>query len=541
MIYEIYPRSFADADGDGLGDVRGILERLPYLRDLGVDGVWIAPWYPSPLADGGYDVSDHRGIHPALGTLEDAAELIDRAHGLGLRVVLDVVANHVSREHPWFVEAAAAAPGSPARRRFHFRPGRGPDGDQPPNNWQSAFGGPAWTRLREPDGRPGEWYLHTFAPEQPDLAWDLEEVAAEYDDVLRHWLRLGVDGFRFDAVPALAKRPGLPDATAPAAHDGAQGPWLNDTHWDVEEVHAVLRRWRGVLDDAEQATGRPVVSVAEAVVRTPERLARYVRPDELHTAFNFDLVHAPWSAPALRAAIGGSIAALASTGAPPTWSLSSHDETRHVTRFGRRPDGALDLALGRRRARAAALLLLGLPGSAYLYQGEELGLEEVEDLPDHLRQDPVHHRSGGTVPGRDGCRVPLPWSGTAAPFGFGPAGSEPWLPQPAGWAALTAEAQEGDPSSMLALYRRALTVRRTHAGFAGTGFAWVGGDGEAAGDGRDDRDEVVAFARDAGVVVILNLGPEPVELPGAVLLTSAPLADGLLASDAAAWVTTRPA
>ncbi len=482
------------------------------------------------MADGGYDVAEYRDVDPRFGTLADVDGLLADAHALGLRVVVDLVANHTSSEHRWFRAALAAAPGSPERARYFFRDGRA-DGEAPPNDWISAFGGPAWTRVHEPDGRPGQWYLHLFAPEQPDLDWDCPDVQEEFDDVVGFWLDRGVDGIRVDAAPAMAKVPDLPDAGhAPGASFDTSG-WVGNPHWDVDAVHEVFRRWRRIGDryDGDR------LFVSEAVVNGPERLARYVRPDELHTTFNFDYLKAPWDARALRAVVDGTLAALAPVGAPATWVLSSHDETRHVTRFGRAtssaavmgfdPSAATDLVLGLRRARAAVLLTLALPGAAYLYQGEELGLPEVEDLPSDALQDPTWERSGRTARGRDGCRVPLPWSGDHPPFGFGPDGSVPWLPQPAAWRDRTVEAQRGDPSSTLSLYRAALRMRRMLPGFADAPLEW-----------RDVADGVLAFDR-ASTRCVVNLSTRPLPLTGLgrPVLTSDDVRD-VLPPDTAAWL-----
>ncbi|WP_245817697.1 glycoside hydrolase family 13 protein [Geodermatophilus saharensis] len=529
MVYEVYLRSFADGTGDGLGDVPGLRSRLAYLADLGVDALWVTPWYPSPMADGGYDVSEYRDVDPRFGTLDDVDALLADAHALGLRLVVDLVANHTSSEHPWFRAALAAAPGSRERTRYFFRDGRA-GGEEPPNDWISAFGGPAWTRVRELDGRPGQWYLHLFAPEQPDLDWDSPDVQEEFDGIVRFWLDRGVDGIRVDAAPAMAKVPDLPDAGHPPDATFASSEWVDNPHWDVDAVHEVFRRWRRIGDtyDGER------LFVSEAVVNGPERLARYVRPDELHTTFNFDYLKAPWDARALRAVVEGTLAALAPVGAPATWVLSSHDETRHVTRFGRADSGAAvmgfdaaapaDLALGLRRARAAALLTLALPGGAYLYQGEELGLPEVEDLPEEALQDPTWERSGHTARGRDGCRVPLPWSGDRPPFGFAPDGVSPWLPQPASWRSLTAQAQRDDPSSTLSLYRDALRLRRQLLGEEP--LTWL-----------DLGEDVLAFDRGSALRCVVNLSARPVPLTGlgTVLLTSGGAAADL-PPDTAAWL-----
>ncbi|SDO42998.1 glycoside hydrolase family 13 protein [Geodermatophilus sp. DSM 45219] len=534
VVYEVYLRSFADSDGDGVGDVDGLRSRLPYLADLGVDALWVTPWYPSPMADGGYDVTDHRDIDPRLGTLADVDALLGEAHDAGLRVLVDLVANHTSAEHPWFRAAVAGGPGAPERARYFFRDGRD-GGTQPPNDWISAFGGPAWTRVREPDGRLGQWYLHLFAPEQPDLDWGDPVVQEEFDGVVRFWLDRGVDGIRVDAAPALAKVPGLPDAGHAPGALFESSRWTDNPHWDRDEVHEVFRRWRRISD------GYPGdrVFVSEAVVAGPERLARYVRSDELHTSFNFDYLKAPWDAGSLRAAIDGTLAALAPVGAPATWVLSSHDETRHVTRFGRAASGAAtmgfdaaapaDLALGLRRARAAALLTLALPGSAYLYQGEELGLPEVEDLPEDVLTDPTWERSGHTARGRDGCRVPLPWSGNRPPFGFTADGVSPWLPQPDAWRELTVAAQRDDPASTLSLHRSALRMRRDLPGLADDApLTW-----------RDLGDGVLAFDRGPRFRCIVNLSAHPVPLGahGLPVLSSAPVEEEL-PPDVAVWLRT---
>ncbi|MFV2119442.1 glycoside hydrolase family 13 protein, partial [Streptomyces sp. Act-28] len=434
VIYQVYVRSFADSDGDGIGDLRGARERLPHLARLGADAVWLTPFYASPQADGGYDVADYRTVDPVFGDLADADDLVRAAHGLGLRVLVDIVPNHTSDRHPWFREALAGR----GRDRYHFRPGKGPEGSLPPNDWESVFGGPAWTRVAD-----GSWYLHLFAPQQPDLNWENEEVRAEFASVLRFWLDLGVDGFRVDVAHGMVKAPGLPDigSREQARLIGAQ----QLPFFDQDGVHEIHREWRRLLD----SYGGRRIAVAEAWAPTPERLALYVRPDELHQAFNFHYLRCPWEAGELRRVIDESLRATATVGAPTTWVLSNHDVVRHTTRLG-----------GLRRARAAALLMLALPGSAYLYQGEELGLPEVTDLPDELRQDPAFHRGEGQEGLRDGCRVPIPWTRDGSSYGFGPGGS--WLPQPEGWGALSVAAQTGDPASTLELYRAALAVRREH-------------------------------------------------------------------------------
>jgi alpha-glucosidase len=529
VIYEIYIRSFADSDGDGNGDVAGIRSRLGYLRELGVDAVWITPWYPSPMADGGYDVMDYRAIQPMFGTLGQAGALIEDAHQHGLKVIIDLVPNHTSDQHAWFRAALAAAPGSPERDRYVFRQGRAPG--EPPNDWRSVFGGSAWSVVGD-----GWWYLHLFAPEQPDLNWENPEVRAEFLDILRFWLDLGVDGFRIDVAHGLAKQPGLPDV-GHVREDVLEPPDRSDhPHWDRDEVHDIYRTWRELIDAYPGAQ----IFVAEAWVADAGRMARYVRPGELHTAFNFDFLRCPWDAGKLREVVDDSVSALESVGAPATWVLSNHDVTRHVTRYGRPHTGGhgprtetlepVDLALGTRRARAAALLMLALPGGAYLYQGEELGLWEVEDLPDAMLQDPTWERSGRTVRGRDGCRIPLPWSGDVPPFGFGPGYGPTWLPQPAAWKSLTVEAQTGDESSMLELYRAALRIRHEHPALGDGELRWAD-----AGEGR------LLFGREPGFRCVVNVSGAEWALPAdaEVLLASEPLTGGRVPADVAVWFEVR--
>jgi alpha-glucosidase len=539
VIYQVYIRSFADGNGDGVGDIAGLRSRLPYLAGLGVDALWINPWYPSPMKDAGYDVSDFRAIEPVFGTLDEAREMIEEAHRHGLRVLLDLVPNHLSDQHAWFQEALSAGPGSPERARFIFRDGLGPDGDQAPNDWQSAFGGPAWTRVTD-DGRPGQWYLHLFAPEQPDVDWTNPDVREEFNETMRFWFEMGVDGFRIDVAHGLVKAEGLPDIGStewpPVNSDPVDHP-----HWDRDEVHEIYRQWRALAD----AYDDPRVFVAEAWVHNPERLAMYIRDDELHTAFNFDFLLAPWQAEAMRDSIVAALEAHAGVGAPPTWVLSNHDTVREVSRYAR-PQGVrelrhlddlldlpADFKLGVTRARAAALLMLALPGGAYVYQGEELGLREVEDLPEEVLQDPGWKQSGHTLRGRDGCRVPIPWSGQEPPFGFSPNGASapPWLPQPASWRTTTVEAQAGDESSMLELYRRALRMRHGQPALGDGAMQWL-----------DAPEGALAFTRDPGFICIVNLTGDPVPAPpGAeLLLGSGELTgDGAVPRDTAAWFVPR--
>ncbi len=513
VFYQIYPRSFADSSGDGLGDLGGIRDRLGYLELLGVDALWICPVMRSPMADGGYDVSDPRDIDPLFGSPETLDEVIAEAHDRGIRVTMDLVPNHTSDRHPWFIDASEAAPGSPARARYIFRNGRGPDGALPPNNWPSVFGGPAWTRIIEPDGSPGQWYLHLFAPEQPDLNWENPEVIADFEHTMRFWLDRGIDGFRIDVAHGMAKPPGLPDMDSAAVEAKLLVHDDSDPRFNNPGVHDIHRRLRKVLDEYPAA-----VSIGEVWVDDNVRFGEYVRSDELHLAFNFRLAETPFDAVKIRAAMDNSLSAVAGAGAVPTWTLSNHDIEREVTRYG---GGALGLA----RARAMALLELALPGAVFVYNGAELGLPNVDDLPEDVLRDPVWERSGHTRRGRDGCRVPIPWEGAAPPFGF-TAGSTSWLPIPESWADRTVEAELENLDSTLSLYRTALELRRTRTEFDGDTIDWYGG-----------PEDCLAFRRPGGLICVLNASAAPIALPpGTVLLASAPLDAALLPPDAAAWL-----
>ncbi|MFJ6195110.1 glycoside hydrolase family 13 protein [Micromonospora sp. NPDC092111] len=525
VVYQVYVRSFADANGDGVGDLQGIRQRLPYLRDLGVDALWLTPFYTSPQIDAGYDVADYRDVDPLFGDLADFDAMITDAHALGLRIIVDLVPNHTSSRHPWFAAALATAPGSPERERYLFADGQGAHGELPPNDWESIFGGPAWTRV--PDG---QWYLHLFDPAQPDLNWRHPEVRAEFEDVLRFWLDRGVDGFRIDVAHGMIKAEGLPDVGFNSMTTGRRQSELLGKgrlpYFDQDEVHDIYRTWRPILDS--YPGGR--MAVAEAWAETPQRLARYIGPDELHQAFSFDFLDATWSADSFRKVIDTALAESSIVGAPTTWVLSNHDRQRHVTRYG-------DGTVGLRRARAAALLMLALPGCAYVYQGEELGLPEVLDLPDELRQDPSFLRTGES---RDGCRVPIPWSGELAPYGFGPDGSElSWLPAPATWRALSVAAQAGVPGSTLELYRAALRIRHEHPALAATAgpVVWL-----------ETEPGVLAFHRsldDAVLTCVVNLSGAPVRIDGhgRPVVASEDLteqdAGHVLPVDAAAWFERR--
>jgi alpha-glucosidase len=505
VVYQIYVRSFSDSDGDGIGDLDGIRARLGYLELLGVDTLWLTPFYTSPMADHGYDVADPRDVDPVYGDLDTFDDLVGAVHEHGLKIIIDVVPNHTSTEHPWFRAARNAGQGSPARSRYHIRAGRGAGGAEPPNNWTSMFGGPAWTRL--PDG---EWYLHLFAPEQPDLNWAEPEVWADLEKTLRFWLDLGVDGFRIDVAHGMSKPEGLPDSTAAvrtglltSGHDG-------DPRFDDDGVHDVHRRIRALLDEFP---GR--IAVGDVPVRDDERFARYLRPDELHLAFDARLLRAPFDAAAVREAVQRSLAAVDRVGAAPTWATAGHDVSRPATRYG--PPGT-------DRARAMALVTIALPGTVVLYNGDELGLPDAR-LPDDALQDPVWERSGRTVRGRDAFRVPIPWEGGEPGYGF--TTGRPWLPMPVDYGTLTVAEQLEDTGSALSLIRRALELRHSHPGFTGTELEWFG-----APDG------CLAFRRAGSTLVCaLNTSDDWVVLPpGDLLLSSAPLDDGLLPPDTAVWL-----
>ncbi len=531
VVYQIYPRSFADSDGDGEGDLRGILSRVPYLASLGVDAVWLSPFYPSALADGGYDVDDYRDVDPQLGTLADFDEMAASLHGCGIKVIVDIVPNHTSNRHAWFREALAAPRGSRARDRYVFRDGLGPDGAQPPSDWASLFGGPAWTRV--PDG---QWYLHLFAAEQPDLNWADREVRDDFLATLRFWSDRGVDGFRVDVAHGLAKNLAEP---LPGQENLVDGTLLPGTHplWDRDEVHDIYAEWRQVFNEYDP----PRAGVAEAWVHRSRR-PRYASPSGLGQAFNFDLLEANWKAGDFLTVITDNLADAQRYGASTTWVLSNHDVVRHASRYALPaeehlsstenakewllsndiPPG-LDRALGLRRARAATLLMLALPGSAYLYQGEELGLHEVADIPAELIQDPAFLRSEGAEKGRDGCRVPLPWTPDGPSFGFGTGPAH--LPQPTWFGPLSAEAQEQDPTSTLALYRQALSLRRKLQ--AAESLELMPG----------TSGQVLHFGRPGGWRSVTNFGPRAVPLPhGTVALASGPLEKGLLPADTTAWI-----
>ena len=533
VIYQIYPRSFADLDGDGIGDLDGITRRLPALAELGVDAIWLSPFYASPQKDAGYDVADYCAVDPVFGTIEDFDQLRDEASRLDLRVIVDLVPNHSSSSHPWFQAALEAGPGSPERARYLFRDGRGPDGSLPPNNWTSVFGGGGWTRITETDGTPGQWYLHIFDESQPDFDWTNPEVREFFRGVLHFWLDRGVDGFRVDVAHGMVKAEGLPDL--PESDDVADahaGIERSTPYWAQEGVHEIFRDWHDVL--AEYGPDRALIG--EAWVEPLTELAKWVRPDEMHQTFNFSFLETPWKAGPLLEVVDASLAAFSAVGAPSTWVLSNHDVVRHASRLALDPPPAQgvgigplsepkpDPALGLQRARAATSFMLALPGSSYLYQGEELGLPEVMDLPDDVRHDPTFSRTRGAWVGRDGCRVPLPWEADSPALGFSSTGKS-WLPIPSEWRILARDAQAADPESTLSMYHAALAQRRLFRLGVGE-LRW-----------RESSGELLAFTN-GDVTVISNFGAVPVPVPaGELILMSGPLLDGLLPTDTTIWLT----
>ena len=533
VIYQIYPRSFADASGDGIGDLPGITARLDALKDLGVDAIWLSPFMTSPQRDAGYDVADYRDVDPLFGTLADFDTMLDAAHARGIRVIVDLVPNHSSDQHEWFQQALKAGPGSPERARYIFRDGKGENGELPPNNWESVFGGGMWQRVTEADGTPGQWYLHIFDPTQPDFDWNNEEVQEEFRSILRFWLDRGVDGFRVDVAHGMIKTEGLPDYVPPTDSDSMGGGESDVPYWGQDGVHEIYRDWHKVL--AEYDGDRALCG--EAWLPTLERTAEWVRPDEMHQTFNFPYLMTPWDAEKLRSVIRESLDAFGKVGAPSTWVLSNHDVVRHATRLaltvdnpqgegiGPNTEGKPDPVVGLARGRAATTLMLALPGSAYLYQGEELGLPEAMEIPDEYRQDPTWFRTNGERYGRDGCRVPLPWDADAPAYGFNETGRS-WLPQPTEWAEFARSVEEQDPTSTLALYKELLAKRREF-GFATGSLVW-----------EDAGADAVAFRR-GDVHVAVNLGTEPLALPddSTVVVASQPFDGAELPVDTAVWYT----
>jgi alpha-glucosidase len=534
VIYQIYPRSFADSNGDGLGDLKGITSRLDSLANLGIDAIWLSPFYSSPQKDAGYDVSNYVDVDPLFGTLADFDELLDKAHSLGLRVMIDLVPNHSSDQHHWFQKALASEPGSTERAFYHFKDGKGDGGQLPPNNWVSMFGGPAWTRVTEKDGKPGQWFVHLFDSSQPDLNWANPEVQREFENILRFWLDRGVDGFRVDQPHAMAKAPGLPDH--PYVEEAGAGfieGRENPPMWFQEEVHEIFRNWRKIL---ESYPGDRAMC-GEAYVYPLSKMANWVRPDEFHQTFNFRFLDAGWDPKRLVEAINESFVAFDGVGAPSTWVLNNHDVIRHASRFGgdygraTASDGVgvnqpqPDAKLGLKLAKGATLFMLGLPGASYLYQGEELGLPEHTTLEDSYRQDPTFARTNGERVGRDGCRIPLPWEPEGISSGFSETGKS-WLPQPASYKDLSRSIQEQDSASTLSLYKTALGLRK-QLGLGEGSFGWLAG---------HQGPETLGY-ENSGVKVLYNFGVQPVDLSSfEILISSQPLSGKQLANNQCAWI-----
>ena len=518
VIYQVYPRSFKDTNDDGEGDLRGVIQGLDYLQQLGIDAIWLSPYMRSPQKDAGYDVSDYKDVDPLFGNLDDFDAMVKRAHELKIRVLVDLVPNHTSDQHAWFQAALKAAPGSAERAFYHFKDGKGENGELPPNNWVSMFGGPAWTRTTNADGTPGQWYVHLFDSSQPDLNWENPKVQEAFEDILRFWLDRGVDGFRVDQPHAMGKAEGLPDhpdieRAGAGFIEGEASPPM----WFQESVHPIFRKWRAILDSYPGDRAM----CGEAYVLPLSFMALWVRPDEFNQTFNFRFLDSEWKPEILFNSINESFTAFDGVGAPSTWVLSNHDIIRHASRMGGltgRPtasngigpnDPQPDRELGLRRARAATLFTLALPGSMYLYQGEELGLPEHTTLAPEVRQDPTYARTNGERVGRDGCRVPLPWeSGVGEANGFNTTGKS-WLPQPEIYAEYSRDQQDGVEGSTLELYKHALQVRKDMKLGEGS-FDWA----------PEFNGEHSLGFRNGELLVVHNFGHEPIALPRGEVIAS---------------------
>jgi alpha-glucosidase len=495
VVYQVYPRSFQDSNGDGVGDLPGITARLEYLRWLGMDAVWISPFYPSPMRDFGYDVSDYRDVHPMFGTLEDFDALVAEAHRQNLKVVLDYVPNHTSDEHPWFVESRSSRDNP--RRDWYVWRDPAPDGG-PPNNWLATFGGGAW----EWDEGTGQYYYHAYLKEQPDLNWRNPEVREAMYDVLRFWLKRGVDGFRVDALRQLVKDEKFRDNPPNPDHRPGQSPYdavLPVYSTDRPEVHGAIREMRGVLEEYDDR-----LLIGELYLPI-DRLVAYYGEDNsgVHLPFNFHLISTPWDAREIGRLIETYEAALP-PGGWPTWVLGNHDRSRIASRVG--PE----------QARVAAMLLLTLRGTPTVYYGDEIGLQDVEIPPEKV-QDPWEKNVPGLGLGRDPERTPMQWDASAPNAGFCPEEVEPWLPIAGDYQKVNVEAQSKAPTSMLALHRRLLALRRTEPALSVGDYAPVEADGD-----------LLAYVREGAgkrFLIVLNLGHDPQELDlggrsGRIVLTT---------------------
>ena len=529
VIYQIYPRSFADGNGDGMGDLPGVLSRLESLKELGIDAIWFSPFFTSPQKDAGYDVSNYTDIDPRFGTLADFDALLAKAHAHGIRIIIDLVPNHSSDQHPLFQAALRAGKGSPERDMYVFREGK--DANTPPNNWQSVFGGPAWTQVED-----GQWYLHLFDSSQPDFNWANPKVEQFFHDVLRFWFDRGVDGFRVDVAHSLVKDPALPDieevSSSMTGSDSAPKEEKPHPFWGQEGVHEVIRGFRKVANEYEDRA-----MCAEAWILPLSKMAKWVRPDEYHQTFNFAYLETPWDSAKLRNVVDESLREFGNVGAPSTWVLSNHDVIRHVTRMAydkvpKQGDGIgpsypqPDEARGQRVGRAATAFMLGLPGSSYIYQGEELGLPEHTTLDASFREDPTFFRTKGERVGRDGCRVPIPWESDKPAYGFNNTGKS-WLPQPENYRRYARSEQRGVAGSTLELYRQLLKVRKEFNMGLGN-LKWV----------EELCDETTLAFDNSGVRVIANFGGT-VNLPGGELLATTQhdlTVEGVLEHDQVAWI-----
>ena len=530
-IYQIYPRSFADSNGDGIGDLKGITSCIPYLKSLSLDAVWLSPFYPSALADGGYDVDDYRDVDPKLGTLADFDEMLAKLHDAGIRVFVDVVPNHSSNLHVWFKEAIAAEPGSAARNRYLFREGRGVNGELPPTDWVSHFAPSAWTHESAMGGKHNQWYMHWFAPEQPDFNWDNREIEDDFLKTLKFWADRGVDGFRIDVAHALKKDLSEPlrmlNVFEGLDERGAKGKGILA---DRDDVFTIYKEWRKLFNQYDP----PRVAVAEANVHS-ERLPLYASEKTLGQGFDFRFIDALFDATAYRKCAQDALELAKKNKSSSTWTLSNHDQIRHATKMGlhasvdRRDwmlsngtSHPLDKEAGTTTGLAATLFIMALPGCTYLYQGEELGLHEVTDIPENQIQDPQYLRNFKIDKGRDGCRVPLPWTRTGTSFGFGTGSAH--LPQPNWFAEYSVEAEEGVAGTPLEIYRSALKLRKSL--ITEEKIKWH----------KTESDEVLHFSRPNGWNCITNFRGAKYPVPkGEFIISSRPLVDGKIPPCTTVW------